>query len=396
MITNQNDLRAMMRSNPGQSDDILSAGIGIKVRIISNAHGIALSSVTGVLSNKLDETTEFIIRIIDAEHNIANISTDKGLNLIASGNGIGMRSGGSEATYAKWVISPNSIGFVIRNVGLNKFLRSGASPANSVTFGAWERNEPLSSWSIAISDAGSFCSKVKTSYAFSLPPCYTLPPSPAYHAIAQEYCSGGSGKSRFMTSKPCQSWCNAYPNLCESAMLDYCKANPGASECKCIYANRQQDYLAFRAKYPKISGSASCFTDACNGTNYVDALIPASVAATQCPDITDIKQTTEQTLNVERGATVIGASMSASQTADVATHKTSRGELPSSIDQGQERPGVNYFLIILVLVLFLAVISAIIYLGGSGEDSELPGPTGQGEKNADTLAELFSDLRSIF
>lgn len=269
-----------------------------------------------------------------------------------------------------WNESAQTGGFVFTSVQWNKTARP--DPSNSgnlvLTSNNANYNNPnnMIYWDIVPIEKDVVCANMSKLYAFNVPACRLDVGTTAYNDRAKAYCVQKlGGQCALMTNTDCQTWCNNNPGDCEAVMLQYCNANPGAAECRCIFADRQQDYKDFVSKYPAVSGSASCFTKACQTTNFLNQLIPKSIATTRCPDLTNIQQTSNQTLNVASGATVINPTLNSSQTAIVPTPK------PVPQQQVTQSPAVNTvsattnknMLYFIIFVWMLMMISVLVYYG---------------------------------
>jgi hypothetical protein len=212
-------------------------------------------------------------------------------------------------------------------------------------------------WDIILMEPDNVCRAMPDYLAGNVPTCRAISDLPYVNRIMSSYCvmpKTGS-TSNLISQQSCRDWCTSNPANCEATMLSFCKKYPNATECKCIYANKQPDYLAFKKQYPLISGSASCFTKECSGGNLINQLIPISIQNRRCPDLTNIDQSSQQTLNVATGATVINPTMNTTQNATAtnttqnATSATNSGSSGTNGDTAQ----TNYLMMFIILIWFI-------------------------------------------
>jgi hypothetical protein len=329
-ITHYNELGAILRANPLYHKDIMNAISNTKVIIVPKVNSKRAwreaNSVLYLYENVVDLSNFNILphptipnafaircvpvnRFVNWHHNADLFIAD--INNFA------------DKEPFSFSIIPHRDGVLIQNPITKVYLANNPNDCCRTM-----RRPPDTSldddnmiWYIILQEQEKICSAMNKNYAFTVPACRLVPrTNPLYNEMGMGYASQQvNGRSIILSDQIAQTWCNENPASCESVMLSYCNANPSAVECQCIFANTQPDYLEFKAKYPKVIGQASCFTKACQGTNFATHLIPASVAAVKCPDITNIEQTTNQNLIAQSGSTVINPTMTATQTATATT-----------------------------------------------------------------------------
>lgn len=148
-------------------------------------------------------------------------------------------------------------------------------------------------WDIILADVSSYCGAPTS---FMTPVCQELQQSnlTQWNNLATSYCSGADGgRSRLLTNGACSAWCKNNPQLCDTVMLNYCRANQSATECQCIYGTSQPSYLAARTRYPEIAAPVSCWAESgCQGANLIDVLVPTDrkTELQSCPNVTVMRQ----------------------------------------------------------------------------------------------------------
>jgi hypothetical protein len=329
VMTPDNDLSSIMLKNPANAAQIFDAMLNTKVYMRNKKTGHFWG--WGFTTN-INENAQILIYksnsggyiLTETKPNYYALAYDTN----ASGSATGANPNNPDDPFIKWNIKNETLSPGVNGFTFKTWYHYGRPLKGAATLGersfTGNNTDPLTLdmlWDIIILEPEKVCAKLDKTYAFSL--CNKINPSTQlYKDMAKGYCVRKiGGKSALMTDQNCQTWCNNNPADCESTMLTYCNANPTATECQCVFADRQPDYLAFTAKYPMVSGSASCFTQACRGTNFATQLIPKSISTTRCPDLTNIQQTSNQTLNVATGATVINPTLTANQTATVVQPK---------------------------------------------------------------------------
>jgi hypothetical protein len=351
-INQYNELSVIMNANKQYQPDIMNSILGTKVSIINKANKSALSESGFALylyANDNPNSQWSIENHSPGFFKLKNLAYNTYAQYAAWGIALNPFDPLDASFKFRFTITPD--GFLIQPAQAEQcFGRVGNDCCRLAWTNVADGITDNQRWYIVLRDQMAICAAMNKNYAFSIPACRMIPKTdPLYQSIAQGYAAQKvANKSILMSDQLAQTWCNDNPTQCESVMLSYCNANPTAPECQCVFADNQADYLAFKAKYPKIVGQASCFTKACQGTNFATTLIPASVAATKCPDITSIEQTTNQNLIAQAGSTVINPTMNATQNATATTTSTTKNVVsgapvsaPSNVPVGSTSSAPN-------------------------------------------------------
>lgn len=384
VLNDLNNLAKIAKDNQQYAQDVFNSIIGTKIYIRDRKWGGLISEDARLRANNGSVNQQF--RIVRDGNAFRVVNVGIGWDWVISrgqnDNFTWMEPAAPGDIIHKWNISfqineaAKTSGFVFTSVHWNKTARPDPSALGNLvlTSNNANYNNPnnLIYWDIVPIEKDVVCANMSKLYAFNVPACRLDVGTTAYNDRAKGYCVQKiGGKSVLMSDTNCQTWCNNNPGDCEVVMLQYCNANPNAPECQCIFADRQQDYKDFVAKYPAVSGSASCFTKACQGTNFLNQLIPKSIASTRCPDLTNIQQTSNQTLNVASGATVINPTLTTNQTAIVpAQQQVVQSPAINTVSPQTS----NNLIYLLILIWFIMVGTLIAYYGDFTEENatEIP------------------------
>ncbi len=241
-------------------------------------------------------------------------------------------------------------------------------------------------WDIILADVNGYCSSIPDNNGFITPVCREVEVSnpTSWNNMASAFCGGNDGgRSRLLTNSSCADWCRNNPALCDNVMVNYCRLNPTAAECKCILGATQPAYVAARNKYPEIAAPVACWAESgCQDANLINMLVPTDrkVELNNCPNVTVMRQNidiansgvignldvnqqqTSTTVNTTPGGTAPtspgGAATSTTTTTSGGSTYNYSGNAPVT---SSLYSNLGLFILLLILVLILSAGSYMIY-----------------------------------
>lgn len=118
--------------------------------------------------------------------------------------------------------------------------------------------------------------------------------------------SDTTGNSVLITDTQCNRWCKDNPGSCDSAKTTFCQNNPDHKLCKCIFVQKQKDYIELTKQSRKMGLSpprnAHCWYSACEGEDLMTTLKTSAIVKEQlsCDNASNIY--CNQIINIQKGA----------------------------------------------------------------------------------------------
>lgn len=180
------------------------------------------------------------------------------------------------------------------------------------------------------------------------------------HAAIASYCASNMG------SQACQTWCKQNPGYCDSAAISYCSASPSDPFCACI----NSPVNTTGAINPK------CVDRKCLETGY----LTSGMLSTNCPSIVNCDVQTiinnsgiiaDISIPIQQNCGAPGVSVLPTNSAPThAPERTPGPTLGSVVAAARSSPNFVLYVLVFLLVVFVAVVGAFLLDWDTQEPSE--------------------------